>query len=216
MLENTIFTIGHSTHTVIDFIKLLNQNSVSLVCDVRSQPYSKYSRQFNKDSIKKALLENGIGYSFLGEELGGRSKNTSYYNGKGQLQYHLLAQDSLFKQGLKYIMVEVKKHNVALMCSEADPLKCHRTILICKQLQMSQDNNIQHILFDGSLQSNREIEKNLLDKFRIVPDMFRNEEECIAEAYIRQAKKIAYTHREDSVLMEEAERGVSPFYRESI
>jgi len=132
IMTNRVWTIGHSTHTAVDFIKLLNQHSVSLVCDVRSQPYSKYNSQFNKDSIKRALLKSEIEYLFLGEELGGRSKNTSYYNSKGKLQYHLLAQDPLFKKGLKKIITEVKRCNIALMCSEGDPLKGHRTILVCR------------------------------------------------------------------------------------
>ena len=209
-MTNMVFTIGHSTHTIINFIKLLNRYSVSLVCDVRSQPYSKYNNQFNKDCIKRALLESEIEYLFLGEELGGRSKNTSCYNDKGKLQYHLLAQDPLFKKGLGKVTTEVKKRSIALMCSEGDPLKCHRTILICRQLyktlHFSRDN-IQHILSNGSLQTNTEIEKNLLNKFKIFPDMFRNEEECIAEAYSRQAQKIAYTYRG----VEESQPGVSPF-----
>ena len=125
-----VFTIGHSTHTIIDFIKLLKQYSIPLVCDVRSQPYSKHNSQFNKNSVKKALLGSRIEYLFFGEELGGRSKNTSCYNDKGKLQYHLLAQEPLFNKGLKKIIVEVKKRSIALMCSEGDPLKCHRTILI--------------------------------------------------------------------------------------
>ena len=210
-----VFTIGHSTHTITDFIKLLNRYNIPLVCDVRSQPYSKYNGQFNKDSVKKALLGSRIEYLFLGETLGGRSKNTSCYNDKGKLQYHLLAQESLFKKGLEKIIAEVKKHSIALMCSEGDPLKCHRTILVCRQLHQKlhfSKNNIQHILSNGSLQTNTEMEKSLLDKFKIVPDMFRNEEECIAEAYSRQAQKIAYTHQEDATLLEESQPGVSPFF----
>ena len=213
-MKNIVFTIGHSTHTIIDFIKLLKQYSIPLVCDVRSQPYSKYNSQFNKDSVKKTLLGSRMEYLFLGEELGGRSKNTSCYNDKGKLQYHLLAQEPLFKKGLEKIIEEVKKRSIVLMCSEGDPLKCHRTILVCRQLQKLHflKNNIQHILSDGSLQSNTEMEKSLLDKFKIFPDMFRNEEECIAEAYNRQAQKIAYTHQEDSALLEGSQPGASPFF----
>ncbi len=210
-MKNIVFTIGHSTHTIIDFIKLLNRYNIPLICDVRSQPYSKYNSQFNRDSVKKALLESKIEYLFLGEELGGRSKNTFCYNDEGKLQYHLLAQEPLFKKGLEKIMAEVKKRSIALMCSEGDPLKCHRTILVCRQLYQKghfSKNNIQHVLPDGSLQTNTEMEKNLLDKFKIVPDMFRNEEECIVEAYSRQAQKIAYTYRE----VEESQPGVSPLF----
>ena len=214
-MKNKVFTIGHSTHTIVNFINLLNRYGIPLVYDVRSQPYSKYNSQFNKDSIKKALSGSGIEYLFLGKELGGRSKNTSCYNDKGKLQYHLLAQESLFNEGLEKIIIEIKKRSVALMCSEGDPLKCHRTILVCRQLYQTlpfSKDNIQHILPDGSLQTNTEMEKSLLDKFKIFPDMLRNEEECITEAYNRQAQKIAYTYQENSALLEESQPGVSPFF----
>ena len=56
-MKNTIFTIGHSTHTVTNFIELLNRYHIQVVCDVRSQPYSKYNKQFNQDSIKKNLKQ---------------------------------------------------------------------------------------------------------------------------------------------------------------
>lgn len=214
-MKNTVFTIGHSTHTIADFMKWLNRYSIPLVCDVRSQPYSKYNSQFNKNSVQKALLGNGIEYLFLGEELGGRSKNTFCYDDKGRLQYHLLAQEPLFKKGLEKIITEVEKRSIALMCSESAPLKCHRAILVCRQLYQKlhfPKNNIQHILSEGTLQTNAEMEKDLLDKFKIAPDMLRNEEECIAEAYNRQAQKIAYTYREEPALSDESQLRDPPLF----
>ena len=218
-MENIIFTIGHSTHTTAYFIKLLNQYSISLVCDVRSQPYSKYNNQFNRENIKKALLENKIQYLFFGEELGARSKNNSCYE-KGKLQYQLLAQDPLFKKGLEKVMIEVKKSRTALMCSESDPLDCHRTILVCRELYKKMGfskNHIQHILSNGSLKTHTEIEKNLLKKFKLEhPDMFRPEEDRIEEAYNQQEQKIAYTYEEDSSVSELSQPRASSFFEGSI
>ena len=212
LMENTIFTIGHSTHTIDYFIKRINQHNISLVCDVRSQPYSRYNSHFNKENIKKALLENEIEYLFLGKELGGRSTNTSCYNNKGQLQYHLLSQELLFKKGLEKVIEKIQIHNIALMCSEAEPLQCHRTILVCRQLYQTKNVSkvkIQHIMSDGSTQSHTEIESTLIDKFKLFPDMLRNESECIATAYNLQAQKIAYTIESNSNLLEESQKGIS-------
>ena len=213
-MMNMLFTIGHSTHTASYFIKLLNQHNISLVCDVRSQPYSRYTRHFNREAVKKVLLENQIQYLFCGEKLGGRSKNPSCYNSKGRLQYHLLSQEPLFKKGLKEVIKESQKQRIALMCSEADPLTCHRTILVCRSLCQTMSvalSSIQHILPDGSIQTHAEIEKALLDKFKIFPDMLRSEAECISEAYHRQAQKIAYISQNDSGLLEKPQQGPLPF-----
>ena len=127
------------------------------------------------------------------------SENSSYYI-NGKLQYNLLSKDSLFQRGLNRLIAEEKKHIVAVMCSESDPLKCHRTILICHELCRKINfpkDRIYHILSDGSLQSHKEIEKTLLEQFKISPDMLRDEKECIKEAYHRQAQKIAYSWKND-------------------
>ena len=165
------------------------------------------------------MSENRVEYLFLGDELGGRSKNTSCYNDKGQLQYHLLSKDLLFKKGLKKVTEEIKRHNVVLMCSEADPLKCHRTILVCRQLYHAMNipkNRIQHILSNGSVQSHIEIEKKLLDSLKIAPDMLRDETECIETAYIKQAQKIAYTSKNDLNFLGESRQRVSFFENKHI
>jgi len=199
-MENIIFTIGHSTHKTADFIELLKRHRISLVCDVRSMPYSRYSHQFNKEIIKQSLLESKIEYLFLGEELGARSKNSSCYD-KGKIQYQLLAEDSLFKKGLQRVITEGKKHRLALMCAEAEPLDCHRTILICRELYKTQSfskSHIQHILSNGSLNTHKEIEGELLKKFKLDhPDMFNSEEKRIEKAYHKQEQKIAYTDQDE-------------------
>ncbi|MBC6415465.1 MAG: DUF488 domain-containing protein [Bdellovibrionales bacterium] len=218
-MENIIFTIGHSTHKGADFIKLLKRYNISLVCDVRSQPYSKYNNQFNRENIKKVLIENKVDYLFLGEELGARSKNKSFYD-KGKLQYQLLAQSYLFKKGLEKLIIKVEKERVVLMCSESDPLNCHRTILICRELYKRRafsKNHIQHILSDGFLNSHTEIEKQLLKKFKLEqPDMFRSEESLIEEAYHQQEKKIAYTDEKLLSVLEVPQERDSSSYEENL
>ena len=191
-----LFTIGHSTHTVRDFINLLQLHSCRTVCDVRSLPYSRYSGQFNREEIAKALSSEGLKYQFLGEELGGRSPNPSHYNKDGKLQYSLLSESAGFQRGLETIIKEASAQNTALMCSEKDPLQCHRMILVCHALckkKIFPENRICHILFDGSLKTNKEMERTLLRISGISPDLLRTEADCIKEAYSKQAEKIAYS-----------------------
>jgi uncharacterized protein (DUF488 family) len=73
--NKTIYTIGHSNKQPNEFIDLLKNNSIKLLIDVRSQPYSQYNPQFNKNSLMKTLSDNEINYLFLGNCLGGRPKD---------------------------------------------------------------------------------------------------------------------------------------------
>ena len=199
MAKNKLFTIGHSTHDKGHFIKLLKMHSINLVCDVRSQPYSRYCSHFNKETLEESLKEQGIVYLFLGRELGGRSEGSSYYV-NGKLNYEFLSRSPLFQEGVNQLVKMAKNFKTVIMCSEADPLICHRTVLLCwelcqKGLFLKED--IYHILPLSSLKSHREMERILLERLKISPDMLRSEEDCIQEAYRRQAQKIAYQQKED-------------------
>jgi uncharacterized protein (DUF488 family) len=92
----TVFTIGHSTHSETRFIDLLQLHHITAVCDVRSKPYSRRNPQFNREDLKETLDDNGIAYVFLGKELGARSQDAACHDG-GKVQYERLAQTELFK-----------------------------------------------------------------------------------------------------------------------
>lgn len=192
-MTNKLFTVGHSTHTVEHLLSLLKKHEITAVCDVRSMPYSQHNPQFNRETLKEALSDQGISYVFLGKELGARSDNPAcYINGK--VQYNYLAEEPAFKEGLRRVKKGMKNFQVALMCAEKDPLTCHRTILICRELKA--DNiEIVHVLADGTLETNSDAEKRLMKMLRIVPDMFHNETQCVEDAYDRQADKIAYEEK---------------------
>ncbi|HLZ18120.1 MAG TPA: DUF488 domain-containing protein, partial [Smithellaceae bacterium] len=144
-----LFTIGHSVHTVEAFLELLKRHSINALCDVRSSPYSRYSSQFNRESLKEEVLKHGIAYIYLGAELGPRSSDpTCYVNGK--VQYPRLAEREIFQQGLSRLRKGMETHRIALMCAEKDPLTCHRMLLICRNLR-GDDIHIRHILEDRSL-----------------------------------------------------------------
>lgn len=189
-MNNELFTVGHSTHTVEAFVNLLKQHSINAVCDVRSQPYSKYNPQFNREVLQNELRNNEIYYVFLGKELGARSENPDCYI-DGKIQYSYLVDESLFQAGIGRLKQEMKKHIIALMCAEKDPITCHRMVLVCREMR-SIAKKIKHILPDGIIETNEEAENRLLSNLKIVPDMFNNKIECIENAYDKQGQKIAY------------------------
>ena len=191
-MTKVLYTIGHSNHLLEKFIELLQDHGISAVADVRSQPYSRYTPQFNREALKSALKKQGIAYVFLGKELGARSDDSKcYINGK--VQYELLAQTELFRQGVIRLYKGMEDYNVTLMCAEADPLSCHRTILVCHSLRNS-DLRISHILPDSRLEENTESERRLLRNLHISElDLFSTREESVERAYSLQGKRIAYT-----------------------
>jgi uncharacterized protein (DUF488 family) len=194
-MNKILYTIGHSTHSSEAFIELLSAHSVTAVCDVRSSPYSKFNPQFNRETLQKELKLHGIAYVFLGKELGPRSDDLSCYT-EGKVQYSKLAETDLFHQGLERLKNGMKSYRIALMCSEKDPITCHRTILICRHLRL-QEIEIQHILEDGTLENNRDSEKRLLELLKIPPtDLFDSEEDIIQRAYDKQSQRIAHTLKE--------------------
>lgn len=186
-----LYTIGHSTHSIEEFIKLLTMHSITAVCDVRSTPYSQFTPQFNRELLQKELKIHNISYVFLGEELGARSENPNcYVNGK--VQYGCLAQEPRFYQGINRLVEGLKNYRIAVMCAEKDPLSCHRTILVCRNLR-SRDIEIKHILGDGKIESNIDSEQRLLDMLKIPQsDLFNSIEDLIEQAYDIQGENIAY------------------------
>jgi len=190
---NKIHTVGHSTHTAEQFVSLLTMHKITAVCDVRSQPYSKFNPQFNKENLRYELKKSEIAYIFFGKELGPRSDNPAHYK-DGKVQYRLLAETELFRQGLMRIKEGMKSYSIALMCAEKDPLMCHRMILISRYLRS--DAEIFHILDDGTLENNRVSEKRLMAMFGIVQELFDSSIEfAVQRAYNKQSEKIAYTQQ---------------------
>src|SRR6266508_1360483 len=116
-MTSPVYTIGHSTHSIERLIELLSRHEISVVCDVRSKPYSRMNPQFNREALKDVLRNAGIKYVFLGKELGARSEDKSCYR-NGQVQYDLLAQTKLFQEGIKRIKEGAKDYRIALMCAE--------------------------------------------------------------------------------------------------
>lgn len=190
-----LFTIGHSVHTMERFMAMLKEHNIDTLCDVRSSPYSRFTPQFNRESLKEDLAKHRILYLYLGAELGPRSSDPDCYE-NGKVQYKRLVEKEIFQQGLDRLRKGINTYRIALMCAEKDPLTCHRMILICRNLR-GEDILIRHILEDGSLEDNRDTEQRLMKLLKIDPaDLFSSEEEQIQRAYDLQAEKVAYTLEE--------------------
>ena len=189
--NNSIHTVGYAAHTVESFIAALKEFNITAIADVRSQPYSRFKPEFNKENLKYVLMKSGIEYVFLGDNIGARIKAPECYK-NGQVDYELISKHPLFKEGIDRLLMGMKRFSIALMCAEKDPINCHRTILICKNLKKYRIK-INHIVDAHTCENHTETELRLLKLFKLEqPDLFMNKEQRLEEAYSRQEEKIAF------------------------
>jgi uncharacterized protein (DUF488 family) len=144
-----IWTIGHSTRTIEEFVRALQANGIKLVADVRLLPGSKRYPQFNKEKLAKSLSDHAIGYEHF-PELGGRrkprrdSRNTAWRNEafRGYADYMDTAE---FSRGIARLREMAERHGAAaILCAEAIWWRCHRD-LIADYLK-AQGTEIIHII----------------------------------------------------------------------
>jgi hypothetical protein len=207
-----LYTIGHSNHPLPRFVELLRRHVIDLVADVRSVPHSRRYPQFNRESLERGLGEAGIGYAFLGRELGARADDPLLYE-NGRVSYAKLAATGLFQFGLDRLRGLAASKHTAIMCAEKEPLDCHRTLLVARWmlvgpalaghgiggLKPALQVEITHILADGSLESHHECMLRLV-KMTKPPagDLFRTEAELIDEACAKREEKIAFRRPDKS------------------
>src|SRR5262245_17975099 len=129
-----IWTLGHSTRTLDEFISLLNENEIKLLADVRAWPSSKRYPQFNKDALAESLTAHGIRYEHF-PELGGKrkakrdSRNTAWRNAsfRGYADYMETEQ---FQKAIERLLdVAAESGPTAIMCAEAVWWRCHRSLI---------------------------------------------------------------------------------------
>lgn len=196
-MTTTLFTIGYSGRSMDEFIALLNQYKITALCDVRSMPYSSHNPQFNREHFQQVLKSCNIDYVFLGEELGARSKDPSSYV-DGKALYNKIADLPTFMHGLERIKLGmVKNYVLALMCAEKDPLSCHRSILICRNLRDA-NIDIRHIIDDKSTETQSDLEQRLIKELKIYPDLFidTSPSDLVERAYDIQGDRIAYVEKD--------------------
>lgn len=186
-----------------DFIKLIKSHGIDCIVDVRSTPYSQYASQFNEAEIKYALKQEGIVYIYMGKEFGARRDDTALYDKDGRLNFEKTAESQLFKSGMERIKQGVKKgYTIALMCTEKDPMDCHRCILVGREINNLENCSVENILSDGSLLKQTQVEEKLLEIYygnrdqltitELLSGKQKSEEEYLKDAYRKRAKEIAY------------------------
>ena len=202
--KNVIYTIGHSNYSQEEFLRLLQIHSITCVADVRSMPASKHSPQYNQVILEGFLKYHQINYQFFGREFGAR--RTDSYNQQGQVDFELAVKTDLFQQGIKRINTLLEVSRVTLMCSESNPLECHRFALVARYFH-NQGVEIRHILKDGSLATHKQLEKDMINQYlharkpllADVDELFRTytDEDQLRDAYRLKNKEIGYRQQQE-------------------
>jgi len=155
--QPVLYSIGHSDHQLADLIALLQRHGVTTLVDVRSQPYSRWVPQANRETLARALEEAGLAYLFMGDSLGGRPSDPALYGpdaadgdpAVSRPDYDRLAATPAFQAGLERLLDLARTASVAMMCSEGDHRHCHRSLLITPHL-LARDARVIHIRSDGT------------------------------------------------------------------
>jgi uncharacterized protein (DUF488 family) len=191
MAAVAVLTIGHSNHSLEAFVALLRSHGVTACVDVRSSPWSRRVPHFNRETLRTALKEHGVTYLFLGRELGGRPSDPACYE-EGRVRYGKVAQTELFKAGLEQVQRGAESDRLALVCAEREPLSCHRTLLVSRELE-ARGVAVSHIHADGKLETHAVAMSRLLAQLGLAEqDLFRTRKQVIEEAYAVQEDRIAY------------------------
>jgi uncharacterized protein (DUF488 family) len=152
-----VLTVGHSTHPLDLFIQMLQAHGVSLVADVRTVPRSRHNPQFNRESLPLALKAVSIGYVHLAGLGGWRSPRADSPNRgwrnpafQGYADYLLTPE---CEAHLEALIELARRQRVALMCAEALPWRCHRSLIA--DALLVRGIAVEHIMGPGSSQPHR-------------------------------------------------------------
>jgi uncharacterized protein (DUF488 family) len=150
--KSIVFTIGHSTRPVSEFVEIINAYGIKKVVDIRSIPKSRHNPQFSQDALRESLKAAKIGYLYM-KELGGLrhalrdSPNMAWRNAsfRGFADY---MQTEAFEENLEKLIETAEKRAIVIMCAEAVPWRCHRSLI--GDALLVRGVKVRHIISAGS------------------------------------------------------------------
>jgi len=212
-MSEILFTIGHSNQSFEDFSAMLQSHNVNVIVDVRSVPASKYTPQFNKEPLQASLTGIGVKYMSFADEFGARRTDALDYNHNVDFEKAILTP--AFQRGVERILTGLDKgYRISLMCSEANPLECHRFAMVSRYFY-EQGLDVRHIIREKEggkdariiLMTHKELQDKMIAEYVrkkkipsvCPPDIFGENEVTqeiqIVLAYRQKNKEIAY-HQE--------------------
>lgn len=194
----TVYTIGYAAFPEKkSFFEELVKRNVRLLIDVRSVPYSSFWAAYNRNVLEQDCKERGIYYRNYAEEFGARQTSSEFIT-DGKVDFIKFAHSAVFQKGIQKVKSALEMDVVpCLMCAEKDPMTCHRSILIGKNMK-EQGLDVIHILYNGLVESQEHMEERLMEQFEDTSQQFsmfeqdKNNRDVLEKAYRNQADKICF------------------------
>ena len=146
---STIYTIGHSNHSWQRFLELIGPHGLEMLVDVRSYPRSRFAPWSNRESLERALPKVGVEYLWMGDSLGGMQRGPKRLKNSPDVTvdawYEARSKSDDFIAGIEKISRLAQQKRIAVMCSEGDPTRCHRSLLLAPAFQKT-GIEVLHIL----------------------------------------------------------------------
>jgi uncharacterized protein (DUF488 family) len=147
----TVYTLGHTQGSFEAFADVLRRRQITLAIDVRSKPWLRWAKQFNKEAMETLLPQLGVEYLWLGEHLGGRPDGDQFYDSEGYALYQPISEQPWFLKAIGRVEYEAERRPVAMVCVEEAPERCHRYHLLGRVLR-KREMNVVHIRRNGVLE----------------------------------------------------------------
>jgi uncharacterized protein (DUF488 family) len=152
--------------------------STSLV-DVRSYPYSRFAPHLDREAVERSVRGAGIGYIFLGEDLGGRPSDESHFDKEGHALYGEMAATAAFRAAIARLLAGAGQGRLAIMCSCGKPDECHRRLLVGKILT-DRGAELVHILPSGQVRSERSVPIGAQDRLLVQAESARRSTQSVS------------------------------------
>lgn len=201
-MKGIIYTVGHSNHAPEYFLALLQAHDINCVVDVRSVAASAHNPQFNKALLEAYLKNHGIRYLHFAREFGARHEDPALHDSHGKVDFEKVRRTAAFREGVERLETGAARgFRIALMCSEGEPLECHRFSMISGHLQ-AEGFEVLHILRDSTLVPHPELEEAMLEKYHKKlprPSLFEpdiDENTRIAAAYRLHNQEVGWSAKQ--------------------
>lgn len=156
----TVHTVGHGQQPAEQLLATLGKHHLALVVDVRSTPWLRYGKQFNREPLEALLNQGDIDYLWLGEHLGQKPEGDHFYDGEGYALYEPISRQPWFLKAIGRIEYEAEHRSTALLCVEESPEDCHRYHLLGRVLT-ERGSRVAHLRRDGRVEDQAQVSQRL-------------------------------------------------------
>lgn len=159
----TVLTVGHSNTGLQNFVDLVTSQGVDVLVDTRSTPYSRWVPHFSRESLRDAARAAPFEYVYMGDSLGGKPSDRKFHLPDGSVDYESISQEPFYLAGIDRVLDLAKGRVVCLLCTEEDPIQCHRRLLVGKTLG-ERGVTVRHLRKQGLFEDEESVQRRYFRK----------------------------------------------------